>query len=169
MCNSVASRLAAARLHGAEPASPPQTDTPTSRLCRFCQEPERSDSADGELITPCSCQGGLRYVHLKCLRKHQYAAARAAGVVAAHFCNVCKSQYFVGFPSVPPDVQAKCDALLQQLRPGSLLVAHADKQTSSGGAWARTVILLASRRSKESVERGSTSWRLLDTREPALE
>ena len=83
-------------------------------------------------------------------------------MVAAHFCNVCKSQYFVGFPSVPPDVQAKCDVLLQQLRPGSLLVAHADKQTSSGGAWARTVILLACRRSKESVERGSTSWRLLD-------
>ena len=33
--------------------------------------------AEGELIVPCNCQGFLRYVHLACLRKHQYAAARS--------------------------------------------------------------------------------------------
>ena len=41
-------------------------------------------------------------------------------------------------------------------------MAHPDKQTSSGGAWARSVILLASRRVKEEVDRNSSSYRLLD-------
>ena len=77
-------------------------------------------------------------------------------------CEVCKARYFVGYPQASEAAQAACDAMIQQLRPGSLLIAHPSKQTSSGGAWARTVILLLERRRKDEVDKSSTSYRLLD-------
>ena len=36
------------------------------KLCRFCFEEE-----EGELIAPCACKGGQKYVHLSCLRRWQ--------------------------------------------------------------------------------------------------
>ena len=77
-------------------------------------------------------------------------------------CEVCHARYFVGFPSVSEAAQVKCDGLIQQLKPGSLLVAHPNKQTSSGGAWSRTVILLVDRRYKDEIDTHSSSFRLLD-------
>ena len=163
---SRASSIAAGRLQRSEARSPPPRGLvpaqpePHERVCRFCQEPERLGTPEGELLVPCDCQGGMRYVHLACLRKHQYSTARRGG--RPDVCNVCKSRFFVGFPSVSEAAQAQCDALIQRLRPGYLLVAHPDKQTSSGGAWTKTVILLAARRSRETVAPGSPSWRQLD-------
>ena len=168
-----ASAIAAARLQRSRqsPTRPvrsglefiPTTGSPEAasaeKVCRYCQLPERPGSAEGELIVPCNCQGFLRYVHLACLRQHQYAAARKGG--GTH-CEVCHARYFVGFPSVSEAAQAKCDALIQQLKPGALLVAHPEKQTSSGGAFSKTVILLTHQRRKEDVDKHSTTYRLLD-------
>lgn len=163
-----ATSIAAARLQRSQqrsptrsrPTPPPPTDNSSApRVCRYCGLPELPGSAEGELIVPCHCQGNLRYVHLSCLRKHQYAAARKGG--GTH-CEICHARYFVGFPAASEKVQAKCDRLLQLLRPGTLLVAHPSKQTSSGGAWARTVILLVAERRKEHVDRTSSTYRLLD-------
>ena len=36
-------------------------------MCRYCFE----GSEEGELISPCKCQGGQKRVHLSCLRRWQ--------------------------------------------------------------------------------------------------
>ena len=146
-----------------QPAQPAQrTSTTGPNICRFCQEPERCGT-EGELIVPCDCKGGLRHVHRACLRKHQYSAARTtAGIIGALVCNVCRQRFFVGYPSPSEEAQAKCDAVLRQLRPGSLLVAHPAKQTSSRGAFARAVILLVAERHKGARANGASACRLLD-------
>jgi hypothetical protein len=36
-------------------------------MCRYCFE----GSEEGELISPCKCQGGQKWVHLSCLRRWQ--------------------------------------------------------------------------------------------------
>lgn len=38
------------------------------RWCRYCRTPE------GELVSPCDCKGGNKWVHLECLGKWQYQA-----------------------------------------------------------------------------------------------
>ena len=35
------------------------------RMCRYCFGGEE----DGELISPCDCKGGQKFVHLNCLRR----------------------------------------------------------------------------------------------------
>ena len=35
------------------------------KMCRYCFQEE------GDLISPCSCKGGQKWVHLQCLRKWQ--------------------------------------------------------------------------------------------------
>ena len=39
-------------------------------ICRYCFEGKE----DGELISPCRCTGGQKYVHLSCLRRWQVSA-----------------------------------------------------------------------------------------------
>ena len=100
-----AQTIAQARLHRRSQQQPPiPADTSTApRVCRYCDQPERLGSPEGELIVPCHCQGNLRYVHLACLRKHQYAAARKGGGM---HCEVCKARYFVGYPQASEAAQA---------------------------------------------------------------
>jgi len=45
-------------------------------LCRYCFE----NSDDGELISPCKCLGGQKFVHLKCLRRWQVIETSYQGV-----------------------------------------------------------------------------------------
>lgn len=40
------------------------------KLCRFCFEGEGDDGTD-QLISPCHCKGGQKYIHLSCLRQWQ--------------------------------------------------------------------------------------------------
>ena len=42
-------------------------DEETKRFCRYCFD----DDAQERLITPCSCCGDQKYVHLSCLRRWQ--------------------------------------------------------------------------------------------------
>ena len=37
------------------------------KMCRYCFDGEE----DGELISPCACKGGQKFVHLNCLRRWQ--------------------------------------------------------------------------------------------------
>jgi len=71
------------------------------RLCRYCFEGEE----DGELVSPCRCAGGQKWVHVTCLRRWQ------RGVLAAlpthpdlytlenrqRICSICKTPF-----SIPP-------------------------------------------------------------------
>ena len=43
---------------------PRESDDEDEEICRYCF----SGVEDGELITPCDCRGGQKYVHLECLR-----------------------------------------------------------------------------------------------------
>ena len=71
-------------------------------ICRYCFEGRE----EGELISPCKCQGGQKYVHLKCLRRWQRMVlvsqpthpAMQRDDIRHHKCNVCTS----AFTCAPP-------------------------------------------------------------------
>ena len=49
------------------PAAPPDDDEEDEQLCRYCFEGPEA----GELLSPCECKGGQKWVHLSCLRRWQ--------------------------------------------------------------------------------------------------
>lgn len=67
------------------------------KICRYCFESEES----GELISPCRCTGGQKWVHLACLRRWQRGVLVSQPThpdlygddVRHRICNVCKSSY----------------------------------------------------------------------------
>jgi len=76
------------------------------RLCRYCFEGEDA----GELISPCRCAGGQKYVHLSCLRWWQRAVLISQPThpdlydtdTRQRICNVCKAEF-----SCPPPTRAE--------------------------------------------------------------
>lgn len=77
---------------------------PTDELmCRYCFE----SSEEGELIHPCQCAGGQKYVHLHCLRKWQRMVLVSQPTHPAFYdrdlrhqtCNVCKAAFTCPPPS----------------------------------------------------------------------
>ena len=66
-------------------------------ICRYCFE----GAEEGELISPCACKGGQKYVHISCLRQWQRMAlvsqpthpAYYEDDVRHHKCNVCLSEF----------------------------------------------------------------------------
>ena len=83
----------------AEPAPP--GDEEDEVLCRYCFEGPEA----GELLSPCECKGGQKWVHLSCLRRWQRMVLVSQPTHPAfyerdprhHECNVCKSKF-----SCPP-------------------------------------------------------------------
>lgn len=75
------------------------------RLCRFCFEGEE----EGELVSPCRCTGGQKWIHLKCLRAWQRTVLVSQPVhpdlydndTRQRVCNVCKAE----FTTPPPTRQ----------------------------------------------------------------
>lgn len=70
---------------------------PEEQICRFCFEgPEV-----GELISPCRCSGGQKYIHLQCLRLWQRAVLVSQPThpdlydndTRQRICNVCKTEF----------------------------------------------------------------------------
>eukprot|EP00929_Paragymnodinium_shiwhaense_P087155 TRINITY_DN47435_c0_g1_i1.p1 TRINITY_DN47435_c0_g1~~TRINITY_DN47435_c0_g1_i1.p1 ORF type:complete len:558 (+),score=151.90 TRINITY_DN47435_c0_g1_i1:61-1734(+) len=67
------------------------------KSCRYCFEGEEA----GELIDPCSCAGGLKWVHLACLRRWQREVLVSQPTHPEHYdddlrhrcCNVCKAEF----------------------------------------------------------------------------
>ena len=66
-------------------------------LCRYCFEGPEA----GELLSPCNCKGGQKWVHLSCLRRWQRMVLVSQPTHPAfyerdprhHECNVCKSKF----------------------------------------------------------------------------
>ena len=80
------------------PPPPPQDDDDgEEKLCRYCFDGEE----EGELISPCACKGGQKWVHLDCLRRWQRMVLVSQPThpmfhgedQRQHDCNVCKQPY----------------------------------------------------------------------------
>mmetsp|Transcript_56301 Transcript_56301/g.131940 ORF Transcript_56301/g.131940 Transcript_56301/m.131940 type:complete len:467 (-) Transcript_56301:49-1449(-) len=98
-------------------------------LCRYCFE----GTEEGELISPCQCSGGQKYVHLKCLRRWQRMVLVSQPTHPAFYdrdlrhqtCNVCKSEFTCAPPTrhelmasfTGPEIAALINA-------GSIIAAH---------------------------------------------
>eukprot|EP00401_Gymnodinium_catenatum_P003995 CAMPEP_0117528214 /NCGR_PEP_ID=MMETSP0784-20121206/37197_1 /TAXON_ID=39447 /ORGANISM="" /LENGTH=556 /DNA_ID=CAMNT_0005324489 /DNA_START=27 /DNA_END=1697 /DNA_ORIENTATION=- len=95
-------------VHEHAPAEESETD---ERICRFCFDGDEA----GELISPCRCIGGQKYVHFNCLRMWQRAVLvsqpthpdTVTGDCRQQICNVCKTEF-----SCPPptknELMASC-------------------------------------------------------------
>ena len=67
------------------------------RMCRYCLDDEEHE----DLISPCACSGGQKYVHLNCLRRWQRMVLVSQPTHPAfyeddirhHKCNVCLGEY----------------------------------------------------------------------------
>mmetsp|Transcript_62186 Transcript_62186/g.131374 ORF Transcript_62186/g.131374 Transcript_62186/m.131374 type:complete len:719 (+) Transcript_62186:367-2523(+) len=76
------------------------------RICRYCFEGEEG----GELISPCKCAGGQKWVHLTCLRSWQRTVLVSQPThpdlydmdTRQRICNVCKSDF-----TCPPPTRAE--------------------------------------------------------------
>lgn len=77
-----------------------------ARVCRYCLSDD-SDAGDGELIAPCGCKGGQRWVHAACLVQWQRAVLVTQPTHPAFYeddvrqsvCQVCRER----FEPPPPD------------------------------------------------------------------
>lgn len=61
-------------------------------ICRFCLD----DTQQQSLVSPCSCAGSQKFVHLHCLRKWQVAVHDQP---RATCCNVCQSVFTYAPPT----------------------------------------------------------------------
>eukprot|EP00929_Paragymnodinium_shiwhaense_P023057 TRINITY_DN14528_c0_g1_i1.p1 TRINITY_DN14528_c0_g1~~TRINITY_DN14528_c0_g1_i1.p1 ORF type:complete len:654 (-),score=165.55 TRINITY_DN14528_c0_g1_i1:217-2178(-) len=72
-------------------------DEDSEKLCRYCFEGDEA----GELIAPCRCAGGQRWVHLSCLRRWQRGVLVSQPThpdfydddTRHRICGVCKSAF----------------------------------------------------------------------------
>lgn len=82
-------------------AAPEQEEE--EKLCRYCFEGPEVD----ELISPCRCAGGQKYVHLKCLRRWQRAVLVSQPThpdfydsdTRQRICNVCNAEFTCAPPT----------------------------------------------------------------------
>lgn len=78
-------------------------DEGEEKICRYCFDGEES----GELISPCNCMGGQKYVHLSCLRRWQRMVLVSQPThpafydrdVRHHKCNVCQAEFTCAPPT----------------------------------------------------------------------
>ena len=117
-------------------------------MCRFCL----CESSPGdELISPCSCRGDQKYVHLSCLRRWQRAILIEQPTHPDHYeedirrevCRVCSQRFdpppvsreamYLGFTGIE---------LASLVRPGCLIVASASASEEMADACAASALLL---------------------------
>ena len=101
-------------------ASKPAPDPDAA--CRICLEATRRS----DLVSPCSCSGSQRWVHLECLRKWQHLSASESAAVT---CNVCCTPF-----SYPPKSPRQ-----KPIAAGMLLVAPPGER---GPYFTRAVVLI---------------------------
>ena len=106
------------------------TDEEDERICRYCFD----DESVGELISPCECKGGQKYVHLACLHRWQrmilvqqptHPAFYKEDDLRHHVCSVCKT----GFTCPPPtrhDLMSSFTGpeIASLIQPGCVIGAH---------------------------------------------
>lgn len=95
-------------------------------ICRICFDgPE-----EGELVSPCSCTGGQRYVHMDCLRRWQRMALVNQPTHPAFYdrnqlhqkCGICQVSFTVAPPSRHELMQSFTGAeLAAMISPGCIL------------------------------------------------
>mmetsp|Transcript_11096 Transcript_11096/g.29420 ORF Transcript_11096/g.29420 Transcript_11096/m.29420 type:complete len:610 (+) Transcript_11096:73-1902(+) len=104
------------------------------RTCRFCLDNE-VDGDEGELVAPCHCAGGQKWVHVACLRRWQ------RGIVAQlptspqlhspesrqRICNVCRAPFTIAPPTQTELLQSLAGrAVADLIAEGSLIGSHRD-------------------------------------------
>jgi len=73
------------------------------KVCRYCFD----DESAGELLSPCLCSGGQKWVHLACLRRWQRTVLVSQPTHPAFYdrdprhytCNVCKGEFTCAPPT----------------------------------------------------------------------
>eukprot|EP00927_Polykrikos_kofoidii_P019565 TRINITY_DN19162_c0_g1_i1.p1 TRINITY_DN19162_c0_g1~~TRINITY_DN19162_c0_g1_i1.p1 ORF type:complete len:477 (+),score=96.16 TRINITY_DN19162_c0_g1_i1:79-1509(+) len=99
------------------------------KICRYCFDGEE----DSELISPCKCAGGQKFVHLKCLRQWQRMVLVSQPTHPAFYdrdvrhqtCNVCAAEFTCPPPTrhelmasfTGPEIAALIDV-------GCIIVSH---------------------------------------------
>ena len=111
-----------------------QSPAPTEgdeKICRFCFD----DESEGELISPCNCSGGQKWVHLKCLRRWQRSVLVSQPThpdfydddIRQKKCNVCASQFTCKPPTRYELMTSFTGAeLAAYVEPRSVIVSHKD-------------------------------------------
>jgi hypothetical protein len=85
------------------PAPNPPADEEDEMLCRYCFE----GTEEGELLSPCKCSGGQKWVHLSCLRRWQRMVLISQPTHPMFYttdqrhytCNVCASSFTCAPPT----------------------------------------------------------------------
>lgn len=135
--------MSAANAHAPAAVPPDGNDTDDDdRICRYCL----ADASEGELISPCACKGGQRWVHTECLVSWQRSVLVTQPTHPAFYeddvrqtiCSVCRTPF-----NRPPPSRAELMAsftgpqLASLLAPGSLIVCERD----TSAAMLRTIAL----------------------------
>lgn len=68
----------------------------TQPLCRVCFcGTDPALKAGGHLISPCSCTGSVRFIHLHCLRTWQATQRSQGRIHRSQCCELCGCKYSV--------------------------------------------------------------------------
>ncbi len=104
---------------------------PLCRVC-FCGT-EPTLKASGHLISPCSCTGSVRYIHLHCLRTWQ-ATQRAQGRVSrSQCCELCGCKYSVPKKVLQQEVEQS--TYLEKIQLGLKRIWLWFNDTAQGPMW----------------------------------
>merc|ERR1719191_1255882 len=99
------------------------------KMCRYCFEVE------GEMIAPCACTGGQKWVHFDCLLRWQQSLVEANPSIHAisdqndrlDVCNVCLSPYTCVAPTRLDLIKLFTgSALVNMLDTGCIVASHHD-------------------------------------------
>jgi hypothetical protein len=124
-------------------------------ICRYCLDP------GGELIAPCVCKGGQKWVHLDCLRKwqrmvlvkkstHPYFHEREPN--RHEICNVCNAKFLIKPMNYAEMVIALTGQdIVDRINEGFIIVRTVESSEQSRR-------ILASNHHISSVRRNLTPW-----------
>lgn len=104
---------------------------PLCRVC-FCGT-EPTLKASGHLISPCSCTGSVRYIHLHCLRTWQATQRSQGRVSRSQCCELCGCKY-----SIPKNVlqqEVEQSTYLEKIQLGLKCVWLWFNDTAQGPMW----------------------------------
>jgi len=111
---------------------------PEEKNCRYCFEGEDA----GELIAPCACSGGQRWVHLSCLRRWQRGILVSQPThpnfydddLRHKICNVCKTEYTCRPPTRLELMESFVGAELAALVPKNIAAESMDSTSLIGSS-----------------------------------
>ncbi|KAG1655935.1 hypothetical protein FOA52_000902 [Chlamydomonas sp. UWO 241] len=94
--------------------------------CRLCwsEADDEDDFGGGELVSPCLCSGGSRYIHQRCLHEWQATLRRQSLFQRANRCEVCKAPYRMQKPQRPLGLRRRLRAFVRRLSITVLEVFH---------------------------------------------